>query len=147
MSNPGSGQDNNQLQANGQHDAAQGNLFQMQAGFQITQQQQQQPSPPLSDLMGQLEDYTPTIPDSVTSHYLSAAGFDTADPRLLRLVSLAAQKFVSDVANDALTHCKMRQANMPSKKGKEKRYVMTSEDLASALGEQGVTVKKPPYYQ
>jgi len=117
------------------------NLYQPQP--QITPQH-----PPLSDLVGQLEDYTPTIPDAVTSHYLSSAGFDTSDPRLLRLVSLAAQKFVSDVANDALTHCKMRQANQASsKKGKDRKLVMTTEDLSSALGEQGVTVKKPPYYQ
>ena len=30
---------------------------------------------------------------------------------------------------------------------KEKKFVMTNEDLSSALGEQGVTVRKPPYYQ
>ena len=30
--------------------------------------------------------------------------------------------------------------------GKEKKYVMTTEDLSLALGDQGITVKKPPYY-
>lgn len=106
-------------------------------------------SPPISDFLVQLEDYTPTIPDSVTAHYLATAGLETTDPRILRLVSLAAQKFVSDVASDALTNCKMRQASATTtaKKGKEKKYVMTTEDLSLALGDQGVNVRKPPYYQ
>ena len=86
----------------------------------------------------------------MTSHYLASAGLETADPRIVKLVSLAAQKFVSDVAADALTHCKMRQSQQNSlnkKGGKEKKFVMTQDDLSSALGEQGVSVKKPPYYQ
>ena len=108
--------------------------------------------------------------DAVVKHYLSSSGFDTSDPRVLRLVSLAAQKFVSDVANDALQHCKMRNAgNTPriireiesifmylftlllgqaikNNKSKDRKYVMSMEDLGQALGNQGVTVKKPPYF-
>lgn len=109
--------------------------------------------PPLSDFLMQLDDYTPTLPDSVTGHYLASAGFDTSDPRILRLVSLAAQKFVSDVAGEALQHARLRggavgTGTAGSRKGsKERNAVMTTEDLASALGEQGVVVKKPPYFQ
>ena len=86
--------------------------------------------------------------DAVIKHYLATSGFDTSDPRVLRLVSLAAQKFVSDVANDALQHCKMRSAGQTIKnnKSKDRKFVMTMEDLGQALGNQGVTVKKPPYY-
>jgi len=106
--------------------------------------------PPISDFLSQLQDYNTTIPDSVTSHYLASAGLETTDPRIVKLVSLAAQKFVSDVAADALTHCKMKQtsANTAAKKGgKDKKFIMTTEDLTSALSEQGVSVKKPMYYQ
>ena len=86
----------------------------------------------------------------MTSHYLASAGLETTDPRIVKLVSLAAQKFVSDVAADALTHCKMKQ-NTAAKKGgpggKDKKLIMTTEDLSQALSEQGVSVKKPMYYQ
>lgn len=107
------------------------------------------PQPPLADFLMQLEDYSPTIPDAVTKHYLSTAGFETSDPRVLRLISLATQKFISDIANDALQHSKMR--GMPigttgKNKNKDRKHVMTMEDLSQALADQGITVKKPPYY-
>jgi len=102
---------------------------------------------PLSDFVLQLEDYTPTIPDSVTGYYLNRAGFEAADPRIVRLVSLAAQKFVSDIANDALQHCKMKASGQSSKKhGKEKKLALTMEDLTPALSEYGISVKKPHYF-
>merc|ERR1719394_1791955 len=126
----------------------------MPNGSQQQQQQQQQqvipPQPPLADFLMQLEDYTPTIPDAVTKYYLSTAGFETSDPRILRLVSLATQKFVSDVANDALQHCKMRGTGGPGpsghKKNKDRKLVMTVDDLSQALQDQGISIKKPPYF-
>eukprot|EP00096_Caligus_rogercresseyi_P010554 TRINITY_DN389_c1_g11_i1.p1 TRINITY_DN389_c1_g11~~TRINITY_DN389_c1_g11_i1.p1 ORF type:complete len:137 (-),score=56.46 TRINITY_DN389_c1_g11_i1:252-662(-) len=105
--------------------------------------------PPISDFLMQLEDYTPTIPDAVTQHYLATSGFETDDPRIVRLISLAAQKFISDVANDALQHCKMRGGGGKEKHGKkggDRRYTMTVEDLGLALGDQGIVIRKPPYY-
>lgn len=68
----------------------------------------------------------------------------------VRLVSIAAQKFISDIVNDALQHCKMRGANAvhPSSKNKakDKRYTLTMEDLAPALAEYGIQIRKPPYF-
>ncbi|XP_068697823.1 transcription initiation factor TFIID subunit 10-like [Montipora capricornis] len=101
----------------------------------------------LAEFLTQLEDYTPTIPDAVTAYYLNRSGFDSSDPRVVRMISLAAQKFVSDIANDALQHCKMRGSGQSSRKsGKDKRYTLTMEDLTPALSEYGITVRKPPYF-
>jgi len=101
----------------------------------------------LAEFLSQLEDYTPTIPDAVTVHYLQRSGFEATDPRIVRLVSLAAQKFVSDIAHDALQHCKMRGSGQSSRKsGKDKRYTLTMEDLTPALAEYGINVRKPPYF-
>jgi len=102
---------------------------------------------PLSDFLLHLEDYTPTVPDAVSEHYLHTAGFNTTDPRIVRLVSLAAQKFISEIANDALQHCKTRGANQTTKtKGKDRRYTLTMEDLTPAVAEYGIVVKKPHYF-
>lgn len=102
---------------------------------------------PLSDFLLQLEDYTPTVPDAISEHYLHTAGFNTTDPRIVRLVSLAAQKFISEIANDALQHCKTRGANQNAKtKGKDRRYTLTMEDLTPAVAEYGIIVKKPHYF-
>lgn len=73
------------------------------------------------------------------------AGFEPNDPRLVRLVSVAAQKFISDIANDALQHCKMRGQAL-KKQGKEKKLTLTMEDLQLALQDYGISVKKPQYF-
>ena len=101
----------------------------------------------LAEFLNQLEDYTPTIPDAVTVSYMQRAGFESIDPRIVRLISLASQKFVSDIVHDALQHCKMRGFATTSRKaGKDKRYTLTMDDLSPALSEYGIQVKKPPYF-
>lgn len=110
----------------------------------------------LSDFLVQLDDYTPSIPDAVTSYFCQSAGFEASDPRIVRLISIAAQKFVSDVANDALQHCKTRTSNAPTSHGssknpkaqniKDRKYTLTMEDLAPALSEYGITARKAHYF-
>lgn len=102
---------------------------------------------PLIDFLQYLEDYKPSIPDPVTAHYMNSAGFAANDPRVLRLVSIASQKFIADIANDALQHCKMRTALNQTKKGtKDKKYTLTFEDLSPVLADYGIDMKKPQYF-
>ncbi|KAG5637745.1 hypothetical protein H0H81_003383 [Sphagnurus paluster] len=128
----------------------------------------------LAEFMLMLDDYEPLIPNEVTDYYLQRVGFECEDVRLYvhnaltispfltlhrkRLLSLAAQKFVSDIAADAYQHARIRtnatggraRANQPltgpgSAKDKT-RTTLTMDDLSSALAEYGINARKPEFY-
>ncbi|KAJ7504554.1 transcription initiation factor TFIID 23-30kDa subunit-domain-containing protein [Mycena galericulata] len=112
----------------------------------------------LAEFMLMLDDYEPLIPNEVTDYYLQRVGFECEDVRLKRLLSLAAQKFVSDIAADAYQHARIRtnaaggrtRVNQPftgpgSAKDKT-RTTLTMEDLSSALSEYGINSRKPEFY-
>lgn len=54
------------------------------------------------DFFDDLSDFKPTIPNPVALYYMEKNGISNPDPKLLRLFSLAAQKFVADIALDAM---------------------------------------------
>ncbi|XP_022754438.1 transcription initiation factor TFIID subunit 10-like isoform X3 [Durio zibethinus] len=94
----------------------------------------------LSDFLASLMDYTPAIPDELVEHYLAKSGFQCPDVRLIRLVAVATQKFVAEVASDALQHCKARQAavikDKREKQQKDKHLILTMDDLSKSLLEK-----------
>ncbi|KAM3208838.1 hypothetical protein ACQJBY_063494 [Aegilops geniculata] len=104
----------------------------------------------LTEFLSSLMDYNPTIPDELVEHYLGRSGFHCPDLRLTRLVAVAAQKFISDIASDSLQHCKARVAapikDNKSKQPKDRRLVLTMDDLSKALREHGVNLKHPEYF-
>lgn len=56
----------------------------------------------------------PQIPEAVTNYYMTKAGLPPpphTDPRLARLIALAVQKFVADVAADAYQYSRIRASN------------------------------------
>ncbi|KAH8261860.1 hypothetical protein KR038_006046 [Drosophila bunnanda] len=110
------------------------------------------PATHLSDFMSQLEEYSPLIPDAVTSHYLNMGGFQSDDKRIVRLISIAAQKYMSDIIDDALQHSKarthMQTSNTPGgSKAKDRKFTLTMEDLQPALADYGINVRKMDYSQ
>lgn len=106
----------------------------------------------LPEVLSDLEDYLPTVPDEVTQHILRVHGAQFDDPRLVRLVSLAAQNFLAGVTNDALqVHKRRKQASTWRQKelgynAKDQRLVLATEDVAEALKELGVDVAAAPYF-
>ncbi|TFY78813.1 hypothetical protein EWM64_g5199 [Hericium alpestre] len=109
----------------------------------------------LAEFLLMLDNYEPLIPDEVTDYYLQRVGFDCQDPRLKRLLALAAQKFVSDIASDAYQHARIRtnatggraRANQPPGSARDKtRTTLMMEDLSMALQEYGINARKPDFY-
>ncbi|XP_068666543.1 transcription initiation factor TFIID subunit 10-like [Aristolochia californica] len=104
----------------------------------------------LTDFLASLMDYTPTIPDELVEHYVSKSGFQCLDVRLTRLVVVAAQKFVAEVSSDALQQCKARKStavkDKRDKQQKDKRLILTMEDLSKALHEYGVNLRHQEYF-
>ncbi|VDD89568.1 unnamed protein product [Enterobius vermicularis] len=101
----------------------------------------------LRDFISDLEEYAPTIPDAVTLHYMRKSGVNTTDPRIVRLFSLATQKFISDIVLDAMQQARMKGLGQTKKGTKETRYTLTSELLEPVLAEYGIEIKKPPYFR
>ncbi|KAK4543490.1 hypothetical protein LTR36_005384 [Oleoguttula mirabilis] len=63
------------------------------------------------------DDYAPLIPDAVTDYYLTLAGLPPppqTDRRLARLLALATQKFIADIAADAYQYSRIRSTNTTS---------------------------------
>lgn len=56
-------------------------------------------------------DFAPIIPDAVTDYYLAKNGFETSDVKIKRLLALATQKFISDIAQDAYEYSRIRSAS------------------------------------
>ncbi|EFE39269.1 hypothetical protein TRV_06091 [Trichophyton verrucosum HKI 0517] len=75
----------------------------------------------LREFLSQMDDYAPIIPDAVTAHYLTVAGLpppgpgpNNTPPHLARLLALATQKFIADIAADSYQYSRIRSSNSAS---------------------------------
>jgi len=109
----------------------------------------------LAEFLLMLDDYEPLIPSEVTDYYLQRVGFECEDVRLKRLLSLAAQKFVSDIAVDAYQQARLRvnaggrprtTQSGPAGARDKTKTTLAVEDLGAALQEYGISLRKPDYY-
>ncbi|CAL8103268.1 unnamed protein product [Calicophoron daubneyi] len=94
--------------------------------------------PLLTNLWAQLDRIQPTIPDRISTAVLEGVGIqlDNSDVRLARLVSLAGQKFLTDILTDAMSH--WRIANGLST-GLLSSHAVATTPSAPATSSQGLS--------
>ncbi|WFD32641.1 hypothetical protein MSPP1_003690 [Malassezia sp. CBS 17886] len=104
----------------------------------------------LAEVLRMLDGHAPLIPDEVADYYLERAGFQCDDVRLKRMLALATEKFVADIASDSFQYARIRTNAVPGRSrpsGSQAirdrtRTVLTMDDLASALGEYGIDARR-----
>ncbi|PRT54350.1 Transcription initiation factor TFIID subunit 10 [Wickerhamiella sorbophila] len=109
----------------------------------------------VKELLNAMDEYAPIIPDAVTDYYLAKAGFKTNDERVKRLLALATQKFVSDIATDAYQFARIRSQSSSTSMANAARarntpagkVVLTMEDLSNVLTEFGINARRPEFYR
>ena len=62
----------------------------------------------LSEFLKFVSDYEPTVPEACVQYYMEKSGAITTDPRVVKIVALATDKFLRDIICDARQVCKLR---------------------------------------
>lgn len=103
-----------------------------------------------------LDEYRPTVPDAVSQYYAQKAGCSADDPRVIKFLSMACDKYLSDIINDAKQFSQLRQrgANSGTTKAASKRKaaaleatiqkheIFEMEDLARSLEQRNIYVRR-----
>lgn len=100
----------------------------------------------VNDFMVSLDDYAPTLPTEAAYYYLGKGGANIHDPRAVKMVSLAADKFMADILFDARQFNLLRQqSNNPRVKRKAEADASTLQfdDLVRSLRMRGVHIHRP----
>ncbi|KAK9796321.1 hypothetical protein WJX73_003182 [Symbiochloris irregularis] len=104
----------------------------------------------LAALVDSLDGIVTTIPDQVTQYYMKRSGIETDDAAQVKVMSLAAQRFIEALIRDALKIQKRQDASKSQLKGKDSAPssspVLTTELLATALQEYGINLGHQAYF-
>lgn len=82
------------------------------------------------------------------TYYLNRSGFNCPDDRVKRLIAVAAQKFISDIASEALTIARgnSQKRKRDNSAAADTKLVLTTEELSIAATRSGIAVKKPKFF-
>jgi len=110
----------------------------------------------LSTFFAGLDEYRPTLPDAVAQYYAQKAGLSADDPRIAKFLSLAADKFLVDVINDAKLFSEVRQKGAVAGNTKaaskrkaaaleasiQKSEILEMDDVSRALEQRGLHLRR-----
>ena len=100
----------------------------------------------ICDFLTALDSYAPTIPEAVTKYYMKKSGINAVDPRISKLMSLAADKFLSETIHEARQMSILRKQSSVNKQTKRKAVEnndsLSIDDLERCLGLQRINLKR-----
>lgn len=110
----------------------------------------------LNNFLTNLDEYSPTVPEAVTEFYMNKGGVEAGDPRMVKLISLAADHFLAKTVYESRQVCLLRQENTSSTTKKSQKRKMAEvanktedtfqeEDLDRALIAAGVRVRRSKF--
>ena len=67
-----------------------------------------------------LDNYKPTVPEAVSQYYAEQRGFSTIDPRAIKLISLAADKFLAEAIHESKEQSLLKKKKTAKATGKRK---------------------------
>jgi transcription initiation factor TFIID subunit 10 len=100
----------------------------------------------ISTFVKSLDNYSPTLPTEVSNYYLSKTGVSVQDERVLKLVSLATDKFMADIIFDAKQFSVLRQKSQRKdlkRKAQESADTLEFQDLVRSLKMRGISIRRP----
>jgi hypothetical protein len=86
----------------------------------------------LDEFCMKLDDVNTTMPDQVINHYMKKAGFIVNDPKLVKIISIASQKFVSEIVNDVMQHHKLKTKSATSQSNASATQAASSTTAANS---------------
>lgn len=97
----------------------------------------------LNDFLSALDSYNPTVPEAVTTYCLEKSGMSVKDPRIAKLISLAADKLLSEVVYEAKQVSILRQQAVKNQKRKaEMDDTLEQVDLETSLSQFKILLKR-----
>lgn len=70
----------------------------------------------LNNFLGMLDNYKPTIPEAVVKYYMETRGGTVTDPRVLKFVSLATDKFIAEIIHESQEQSLLKMKNPNNKR-------------------------------
>lgn len=93
----------------------------------------------LNDFLTAVDAYNPTVPEALTQYYLERSGVDVKDDRIVKLVSLAADKLLTEILDNSIETRGLRQLSVKNPKKKEEMSKnLDIEDVAGGLTQMRV---------
>ena len=104
-------------------------------------------------LLAGLAEHQTLVPEELAAKVLGECGVRTSDPRVAKLLAFATQHFIASVVHDAREVERRRRTLLTQRSLedlgfdlKDKRQILTMEDLAQALEDYGITLKGPHHF-